>query len=726
MKESAVLGIPGETTVPLDGDHRTICRFPNSSSGMLKVVLNNIRLMTGQQGSAAIDDQKRVQFIESLQTSNPEAHKSRNEAPVQGTCTWLLSHPTYLSWFHDTGSTLLWLSADPGCGKSVLASFLVDRMMSDAKSLSANICYFFFKADYKDQKTAVYALQALLHQLCLAQRTLSDSAITALHGRAADSVDALWDTFIACSESRDARNTICILDGLDECEAGSRKQLVKAISTYFSRTVTERTRQISESMPKLKMVVFSRPENSIKVAFDRPRGSNYRCSMIRLRGEDEPEAISRDVRLVVSAAISDLEYQGVPREILEDIESELVSRADRTFLWVTLIIQLLKEKVEEGASEVQLQRILRSRDIDSIYAELLAGRTDAISSRKMLRILLAATRALSVEELGIALAVVPEHQTLENSDQPRRPGPYSFTDIEQNLVYPFENHIKSVCGHFIRIIRNRVYFVHETAREFLLEQVSEQALNQVVDVDGETWLNSYWDGDDTETINQDISTTTSDSHIIGKSVSSRTSTPDNLAWQHSFSLLDSHALLLEICVTFIYCMGKRPRIPATPKQKGRVIRARPLGEPSSRTSPFLDYAAEAWMSHFAEVREQMDSRVLPYYQNLCHPAFPGFVALMSAYFGGPDLIPGTGNSEDERQDHLVRLFKIHTDDDSEDISVEDAADELPSCFLVSNPATVSDHRFQVRVNDQGFVSLNFASEAESRATPKRLSSAEAA
>lgn len=55
----------------------------------------------------------------------------------------------------------LWVTADPGCGKSVLSKSLIDdELRSTSSSVTA---YFFFKDDNDDQRKAAMALCALLH-----------------------------------------------------------------------------------------------------------------------------------------------------------------------------------------------------------------------------------------------------------------------------------------------------------------------------------------------------------------------------------------------------------------------------------------------------------------------------------------------------------------------------------------------------------------------------------
>jgi hypothetical protein len=148
---------------------------------------------------------------------------------VNGTCVWIFKHPKYQSWLTETGHSLLWVSADAGCGKSVLTSFLVDHHKCHTAS-NVNVCYFFFKADNNEQSNAVHGLSALLHQLYISQDSLIRIAKEFLKGETTESgkgkladIDMLWKLITDSIEDVEARPTICIIDGLDECEANSRK-----------------------------------------------------------------------------------------------------------------------------------------------------------------------------------------------------------------------------------------------------------------------------------------------------------------------------------------------------------------------------------------------------------------------------------------------------------------------------------------------------------------------
>jgi hypothetical protein len=107
-------------------------------------------------------------------TTNPQTTCSGRSAAVLGTCQWSLEHEKYLKWIDARGSSLSWVTAYPGCGKSVLASFLVDHLRQQEESnCRTNISYFFFKDDSDQERSSTFALSAILHQLFIAISTLA-------------------------------------------------------------------------------------------------------------------------------------------------------------------------------------------------------------------------------------------------------------------------------------------------------------------------------------------------------------------------------------------------------------------------------------------------------------------------------------------------------------------------------------------------------------------------
>ena len=181
--------------------------------------------------------------FEVLRTSDYKAAKNRNPKRVLGTCKWLLEHPIYQDWTANfPQARLLWISADPGCGKSVLAKTIVDQY--DVSS----VCYFFFKNDNVISKSAAHALCALLHQLCSVRPAMIRHILPAFKRNGAKLItlfDELWTAFELIVQDPSIKKVICVLNALDECSDPSKE-------TYSGYSRVETTcRRASKTAPEV-------------------------------------------------------------------------------------------------------------------------------------------------------------------------------------------------------------------------------------------------------------------------------------------------------------------------------------------------------------------------------------------------------------------------------------------------------------------------------------------
>lgn len=79
-----------------------------------------------------------------------------------GTCEGVLSHSVYRKWKENLyESKILWIKAQPGGGKSVLASFLITRFIE----LGSKCAYFFFKQDDSTKRSVSSLLRSLAFQI---------------------------------------------------------------------------------------------------------------------------------------------------------------------------------------------------------------------------------------------------------------------------------------------------------------------------------------------------------------------------------------------------------------------------------------------------------------------------------------------------------------------------------------------------------------------------------
>ena len=396
--------------------------------------------------------QKVLKYSEGINEQHIEyqSHRLRNPARTPGTCTWFLEHPEYKQWRQDFSSGILWLSGDPGCGKSVLANFLVNELQREESqnTLSSDVCYFFFKDDNLTQSNALFGVRALLHQLISTRPILPTNLRIEFEAKGEHlfkSFDIVWRSFLSVLNATPSRNTICVLDGLDECEANSKRTIIHALTALF------RSENLNSGGPCIKFLLTSRPENLIRVQLSK-------VPTIWLRGEDNIAATEHDIELVIKHQLDDLEAQGLDRQTKQLLHLKLVKHADQTFLWVSLIMALLQEAMEDGASQNELLAVLKDRSIDSLYAKFLERTSASTESRRkverLLRVVVAAVRPLTLEEVDIAVSINPAHK--------------SSAELQPDLHTCHERHIRKLCGHFVRCKGGRVYLAHQTARDFLL------------------------------------------------------------------------------------------------------------------------------------------------------------------------------------------------------------------------------------------------------------------
>ena len=390
---------------------------------------------------------KELGCLHSLYTSNYRQHKERNPKRVPGTCEWFLEHPKYLDWINKQVSSLLWVSANAGCGKSVLASFLVEKLSTEISKTDTTVCYFFFKDDNTEQRFSASAFCAMIHQVLAHDVTLIKHAIAQHQSRGSRFVEdftGLWDILVAItSDDLQGRNVICILDGLDECEKANRVQMMQYLKSFYSKPM--RSSNVSKLF--LKFLITSRPNILVEDTFaDLPT--------IRLRAEDETMAISHDIEVVVRDTITSI---AGGRKISEDQQNALIKQiignADRTFLWVKLILQRIQSS--ERFSKAAIKDLVETvpPDLDGVYNKILSETSESQYTRKVLEIVVGAFRPLSLSELNVAFVIQPTNKSHQD------------LDLEPDI----ERTVKSLCGVFLRVIDSNVYLAHETAREFLLK-----------------------------------------------------------------------------------------------------------------------------------------------------------------------------------------------------------------------------------------------------------------
>ncbi|KAL6690982.1 hypothetical protein J3F84DRAFT_404018 [Trichoderma pleuroticola] len=458
-----------------------------------------------------------------------EWYKDLVEERVEGTCMWLLHHEYFQKWLQQDSGPLV-ITADPGCGKSVLAKYLIEHGLPR----SVTICYFFFKD--QDQNTIRQALCAILHQLFTRNPVLIKHAMAKfrMDGKGLiNSTESLWEVLRNAVNDIQTGSVIIILDALDECLASEFENLMKNIEIQFS--------EAHLVQGKLKYLLTCRPYDQIVSRFQYLRDH---FPNIHIPGEEESDTISQEINCVITYRAKRLSIKNnLPSEIQNYLEFRLGNTPHRTYLWVFLIFDYLdKEIFKKTRKEVESIITTLPKSINEAYEQILDKSKDHPVVRKALSIILVASRPLTLSEMNVAVSM---DDTIHN-----------FYELDLEQEQSFESRLRTWCGLFITIYHGKVYFLHQTARDFLLADLAPSG-----------------------------------------------SITPGLRWKHSITFREAQTTLADICVLYL----------------GLFNSLNDMGERDQTNDryPFLEYSARNWSMHFREAHIMANNVILSSVLGIC-------------------------------------------------------------------------------------------------------------
>ncbi len=422
----------------------------DQQSGLMKEHLVEVKRENEKQDQRYQNDQHR-QCHRVFKTSTYEQFKNINPDRVDGTCQWVLSHPQYRQWLSKTRDDLLWISADPGCGKSVLAKSLVDYELQNTDQHT--VCYFFFK-DNEEQDHVSTALCALLHQLFSQQPWLIPHAIPAWeedHEKLVKEVPKLWRTLTAAASADESHDVTCVLDALDECRDADRRWLIGMLAHFYTQMSSSSTTRRG----RLKFLVTSRPYDHIQAEFQRTVND---LPTIRLQGEEKNDQIRQEIDLVIRMRIAKLATDlKLERQAKSELETKLLEMEHRTYLWLHLAIQGIYETYQNSLRPEETSIESLPSSVEDAYEKILSRVSEKQRGnvKKILQIVVGARRPLTIQEMAIALGIATATNPKSLHEAQLDPG-------------RLENNIRHWCGLFVFINHARIYLIHQTAKEFLI------------------------------------------------------------------------------------------------------------------------------------------------------------------------------------------------------------------------------------------------------------------
>jgi len=290
----------------------------------------------------------------------------------------------------------------------------------------------------------------------------------------------------------------------------------------------------------LKFLVTSRSYETIENIFD--------PSTIRLAGEEESDAIRQEIDLIIKDKVLTiaLKLRVKDQPWFESfLEQKLTSMPHRTYLWlhlITEVITLRQDHLSAGVTKRNLEAVVDSISgiVNDAYIAILEKSPNKLLAKKLLHIVVAAKRPLTVGEMNIALNV---------GDKIR-----SYDDLDLESEDRFRVILRNLCGLFVSIIDSKIYLMHQIAKEFLIAK--SNAVASPTDVK-----------------------------------------PQSEVWKHSLGPEKSDFILAEACVSYLLFLvfEEAPLILyGKGKKYKRIMRY-------CEEHKFLHYSSLYWVTHFREV-----------------------------------------------------------------------------------------------------------------------------
>lgn len=371
-----------------------------------------------------------------LYVTDPRHDKKRIEEAKGGllpeSYAWVLKQDHFLRWRHGALSRLLWIRGDPGKGKTMLLCGIINDLEKEKKSL---LSFFFCQITDRRLNTAVSVLRGLIYHLIGQRRPLLWHVLERYKnkGKQLFEDNNSWVALAEIFEDiiKDIPGATFVIDGLDECET-DLPQLIELI-----------VKLSNSPSSKVKWIVSSRNwmeiDEQLKPA-------------TQLRLELNESSISKAVLIYIRFKVERLaNLKGYSNELRKEVEEYLLSNANNTFLWVALACASLADpRVRLRHTRTVLHKF--PPGLYALYDRMMGQiveSNDADNCKHVLAIMSVTYQPPKLVEL------VPLVD----------PGKY-LTDCLEEII--------QLCGSFLVVREETVFFVHQSEKEYLLNHATSR------------------------------------------------------------------------------------------------------------------------------------------------------------------------------------------------------------------------------------------------------------
>ncbi|KAK2010222.1 hypothetical protein LZ32DRAFT_508977, partial [Colletotrichum eremochloae] len=374
--------------------------------------------------------------------TNPRLDKGRIQMTKGGllkdSYVWVLRNPDFCKWRNDHGQRLLWVKGDPRKGKTMLLCGIIDELEA-TRAQGRPLSYFFCEATDERLNTATAVLRGLIFMLIEQDQSLIQH-VKEMYDKAGKTLfhdvnawQAMSEIFTNMLNDSKLQGVCLIIDALDECQRDLDRLL---------NLITETSHSTSA-----KWLASSRNWWQVE--------ERLRTVAQKLSLEDNATSVSAAVDRYIAHRVSELsKLKRYTDDDSDKVRQYLLSNAEGTFLWVSLVCQELEKT----------HRLLALKTIESFPSGL-----DVLYERMMKQIQEEGNAEICMPILALMAMTYRPPSLAESTTLIGHPAddPRSVQDTVE------------LCGSFLTVREDTIYFVHQSAKDFLLTKEYE-AFNQIL------------------------------------------------------------------------------------------------------------------------------------------------------------------------------------------------------------------------------------------------------
>ena len=348
---------------------------------------------------------------------------------VEGTCEWIRGD--LLDFLRSPDKTLA-ITGASGCGKSMLATWIKDRLQHTLGRVSYETLSHTFANDARSGATPIALLKNLLSQLL--ERSVGDTHLyealvkTFEANPTNDKLEhSLWEALkVGLKTVQDQKSRLVIIvDGLDEI-----------VGHEAAAQLHKRLHNCVGQFDRVRAITLSKPISHLGFA-----GSRHLVIT--------PEQNGHDINIYLRESLARYQhFNSQAQAARQELVDNLVKKAKGSFLWAYLVVQLLgREHSFDGF--VKLSRDVHGNLHDALHK--VTGELDFknLTTKRMFEFMLAAQRPLTVGEMEVLVGVDLRNRSIAVNVDLRK-------------------HIPAHCSSLVVVRNGLIRFKHSSIRSFFL------------------------------------------------------------------------------------------------------------------------------------------------------------------------------------------------------------------------------------------------------------------